>query len=358
MIGLATPVIEISSESDSSNSEGFSPRAARADLDRLLAEIFARRNPCRAIVTMDHDFEEPLNMSPLQAVPPSPKRTPVNLDDFIDDSEATPSDNRSEWDPSEEFDEVVSNPSSSADAAEDVDTSAAVERAIVAEIDGGDEVNLSESTPNPPDTEVPVANVAEQSGGDAPLNQEGATSTKKKKKEQPCPYLPYFTKGARGLKAFTRKYGIPDDVTIALHPKGEALVYGPGHVNVPLMAITEGGLRFPMNEFVRAVLFSYRIALDQLTSNSYRIINCALELKRRHGLAFSVGDLFGIYSMSRNKNYGRYFFATLPNKAQIIESLPDFDKWADFYLVVSGNYAPTENTDLCPVPTEKGNLGW
>lgn len=172
-----------------------------------------------------------------------------------------------------------------------------------------------------------------------------------------CPYLPYFTKGANGLKAFVRKYRIPEDVTIVLHLKGEELAYGPDHINVPLMEITEGGVRFPLNEFVWTVLFAYRLAPDQLSVNTYRIINCALALKRRHGLAFIVGDLLGIYLMSRNSSYGCYFFATLPNKAQIIESLPDSDKWDDVYIVVSGNFAPVENSYLSPVPTEKGDLG-
>ncbi|KAH7850320.1 hypothetical protein Vadar_030977 [Vaccinium darrowii] len=202
--GLATPVIEISSGSDSSDSEGFSPRVVRADLDRILAEIFARRNPCRILVTMDHNFEKPLNMPPLQAVPPSPKRSsPENLDDFIDDSEATQSDNRSEWEPSGEFEEEASNPSSSADTTSDVDISAAIERTIVAEIDeGGD---LSGEVPNPNYAEVPVPLSAEHSGGNASENQEGATSLKKKKKET----------------------------------SGKELIYGPDHVNVPLMAVTE-----------------------------------------------------------------------------------------------------------------------
>lgn len=243
------------------------------------------------------------------------------------------------------------NPSSN------VDTSAVVEHAIITEIDVGDANPIGEVL-NPDAAEVPVPLATEHPSENAMENQEGATSSKKNKKDIPCSYLPYFTKGASGLRAFIRKYRIPEDVSIALHPEGEELVYGLDHVNVPLMAVTEGGFRFPMNEFIRVVLFSYKIAPDQLISNSYRIINCALELKRRHGLAFSVGDLFTIYSMSRNKDYGRYFFTTLPNEAQIFKSLPDSDKWVDFYIVVTGNYASTKNTDLCPVPTEKGNLGW
>lgn len=109
-----------------------------------------------------------------------------------------------------------------------------------------------------------------------------------------------------------KKYDISEGVSVTLHPKGMPLNYGSNHINVPLMAITEGRVRFPMNTFIRAVLNTYYLSPDQLNANSYKIINSAYELKLRDKLELRVWDLFNIYAMSRNSKFGRYFIMTRP----------------------------------------------
>lgn len=124
------------------------------------------------------------------------------------------------------------------------------------------------------------------------------------------------------------------------------------------MAIIEGGVRFPMNEFTRAFLNAYELSPDQLTCNSYRIINSAYELKLKDNLDLRIWDLLDIYAVSRNKSFGRYFLMTRPKRRQIVEHIPDSEKWAEQHLVVSGNFAVPSDEDLFPIPTRKGNLGW
>lgn len=250
---------------------------------------------------MDHQWDDHMNETPLQSIPPDPK--PSNHDEFfeeveedasdgfLDDSNATESDDRSEWGPTETT--TSTEPTTSAGAEQDTDATAEVEQAILAEI------GVTESRGN------------RTSGG----------ASSSGKKEPSCAYLHYFTKGDAGYARFVDKYDIPEGVSVTLHPKGTVLNYVPNHINIPLMAITKGGVRFPMNTFIRAVLNTYHLPPDQLSANSYRIINSVYELKLRDNLELQVWDLFEIYAMSRNAKFGRYFLMTRPEKKQIVEHL-------------------------------------
>ncbi|KAH7833294.1 hypothetical protein Vadar_004882 [Vaccinium darrowii] len=103
--------------------------------------------PSLKLITVEEEWWESLEWDdPL---------TKTILQPFLntDDSEATPSDNRSEWEPSDEFEEEMSNPSSSADAASNVDTSAAVEHAIIIEIDGSASPSGEAEVPVPEERE-------------------------------------------------------------------------------------------------------------------------------------------------------------------------------------------------------------
>ena len=72
--------------------------------------------------------------------------------------------------------------------------------------------------------------------------------------EGECSYLKEFDpQHPERLAAFREKYEIPDDVEIELL-LGDRIYYGDDHITVPLMAITEGGLRFPFPKMIRQFL--------------------------------------------------------------------------------------------------------
>lgn len=90
--------------------------------------------------------------------------------------------------------------------------------------------------------------------------------------------------------------------------KEEDITFTPGHITVPLMAITEGDLPFPINPLLRQVLSEYKLTPCYLTVNSFRIINVVRALREKNNLVFNIFDLFGVYSMSRNKGLKHWFF--------------------------------------------------
>lgn len=112
----------------------------------------------------------------------------------------------------------------------------------------------------------------------------------------------------------------------------------PEHITVPLMAICETGLRFPLHSFLREFLSRFGLAPHQLAINSYHIIMSVIALIEGHDLDFTVTHLFYTYTMSRHGKSGLRYLTTRPKKEPLIDGLSDTDKWADFYLQVEGNY--------------------
>ncbi|KAI8571318.1 hypothetical protein RHMOL_Rhmol01G0110300 [Rhododendron molle] len=112
----------------------------------------------------------------------------------------------------------------------------------------------------------------------------------------------------------------------------------PEHITVPLMAICEAGLRFPLHPFLRELLAKFGLVPHYFAINSFRIVMAVIKLKELHNLEFTVADLFHTYIMSRHGKTERRYLSTHSNKEPLIDGLPDTDKWANFYIEVSGNY--------------------
>lgn len=63
-----------------------------------------------------------------------------------------------------------------------------------------------------------------------------------------------------------------------------------------------------------------------------------IALKELHDLEFTVADLFETYIMSRHSHTERRYLSTRRGKEPLVDGLLDTDKWANFYVEVSGNY--------------------
>lgn len=96
--------------------------------------------------------------------------------------------------------------------------------------------------------------------------------------KDPCPYWECF-KDQEGIDLFRRTYEIPDDVIVS-PVEGNRIWFSREHITVPLMAITEGGLSFPMHRILREILYHFELTPCQLSVNSYRIILLIIKLCR------------------------------------------------------------------------------
>ena len=70
----------------------------------------------------------------------------------------------------------------------------------------------------------------------------------------------YLLEAPTALASFRRKFNIPNDVEVAYcHENKIALHRGHGTVFFPLMAILEGGVRFPVDPFLTDTLRYYEL---------------------------------------------------------------------------------------------------
>ena len=79
------------------------------------------------------------------------------------------------------------------------------------------------------------------------------------------------------LATFRAAYNVLEDVDIAYCHEGNIDIQRQRGVNIvffPLMAILEGGVRFPIDALVINTLRFYGLCSDQLSSNFYRVVSC------------------------------------------------------------------------------------
>jgi hypothetical protein len=157
------------------------------------------------------------------------------------------------------------------------------------------------------------------------------------------------------LPAFRAKYEIPDDVEIELN-FGDRIYYSKEWITVPLMAITEGGLRFPLPKLVRQLLYYYELAPHQVVVNVYRVLSTVAKLAERHRIPVTIYDIMGIYTMGQHKASRRYYFTIRGEYNHLVTDLYDSERWQNEFVTIRGNYmwGPNEKRDW-PVPQFRGD---
>jgi len=176
--------------------------------------------------------------------------------------------------------------------------------------------------------------------------------------EGECSYLKEFDPlHPERLAAFREKYEIPDDVEIELL-LGDRIYYGDDHITVPLMAITEGGLRFPFPKMIRQFLHYYDLGPHQVVVNVFRVLCSVLKLAERYNIPATVYDVLGIYLVGLSPKFRRYYFAVRNEYDHLIGDLYDFEEHQYNYVTVRGNYtwAP-EEPHTWPLNHRRGDPG-
>ena len=74
----------------------------------------------------------------------------------------------------------------------------------------------------------------------------------------------------------------------------------------PLMAILEGGVRFPVSPLLLNTLRFYGLSPKQLPLNFYRVVSCVDRLNQLYGSQLNHHDINFIYSLCGNKTTHYY----------------------------------------------------
>jgi len=96
------------------------------------------------------------------------------------------------------------------------------------------------------------------------------------------------------LATFRATYNILEDVDIAYCHEGNIDIQRRRGVNTvffPLMAILEGGIRFPVDPLVIGTLRFYSLCPDQFPHNFYRVVSCVSRLNQLFSLHLDYHDI-------------------------------------------------------------------
>ena len=131
------------------------------------------------------------------------------------------------------------------------------------------------------------------------------------------------------------------------HESKIALHRGHGTAFFPLMAILEGGVRFPMDPLLTNTLRYYELCPDQLPPNFYRVVNCVSRLNHTFDLQLDHHDINHMYSLYGNKT-SNYYLKTRDNRVRLISCLPNSNtNSAREFVRVRGNWFAREIS--CPL---------
>jgi len=99
------------------------------------------------------------------------------------------------------------------------------------------------------------------------------------------------------LATFREKFDIPNDVKVAYCHKSEIALHRGEHTAFfPLMAILEGGVKFPVDPLLLNTLRYYRLCPDQLPPNFYRVVSYVSRLNHTFSLQLNHHDINHMYS--------------------------------------------------------------
>ena len=145
------------------------------------------------------------------------------------------------------------------------------------------------------------------------------------------------------IATFRRKFDIPNDVEVAYCHESEIVLHkGANTAFFPLMAILEGGVRFPMDPLLLNTLRYYGLCPDQLPPNFYRVVSCVSRLNQTFSLKLDHHDINHMYSLCGNKKTN-YYLKVRDIRVWLISCLPDSNRnSAGEFVWVLGNWLAGE----------------
>ena len=150
----------------------------------------------------------------------------------------------------------------------------------------------------------------------------------------------HLLSSATSLATFRAAYNVPEDVDIAYCHEGDIDIQRRRGVNTvffPLMAILEGGIRFPIDPLIIGTLRFFGLCTNQLPPNLYWVVSCVSRLNQLFRLQLNHHDINFIYSLCGNID-SNYYLKTRDIRVQLISCLLDSNRnSAGEFVRVSSN---------------------
>ena len=168
----------------------------------------------------------------------------------------------------------------------------------------------------------------------------------------------YLLSSEASLASFRAAYNFTRDVDIAYCHEGDINLHRRTSSNTvffPLMAILEGGVRFPVDPLIIGTLRFYDLCPDQFPPNFYRVVSYVSRLNQIFGLQLNHHDINFMYSLCGNIR-SNYYLKTRDMRVWLISCLPDSNRnTAGEFVWVSSNWLADELP--CPfLPRDVGRF--
>uniref|UniRef100_A0A2N9FJI8 Uncharacterized protein n=1 Tax=Fagus sylvatica TaxID=28930 RepID=A0A2N9FJI8_FAGSY len=151
--------------------------------------------------------------------------------------------------------------------------------------------------------------------------------------------LSRFVNTPEAMAVFRQVYEIPDDVGLKYVHWSDALVPASGDLLLPVVAIVEGGIRFPLDPLMADFLSHLRLSPSQVNPNVFRIVMGTAVLNRRLGLELGIHDILRTYILHHNTKTDAYSLRPRDVDFTLVNGLPDTNRGFDEdYLIVSGEW--------------------
>ena len=93
------------------------------------------------------------------------------------------------------------------------------------------------------------------------------------------------------MAVFRRLYEIPNNVGLRYVHWSDALPPSSGELLIPVVAVVEGGVHFPIDPLLADFLNYFSLSPTQVNPNIFKIVMGTLELNRRLDLKLSTYDI-------------------------------------------------------------------
>ena len=151
--------------------------------------------------------------------------------------------------------------------------------------------------------------------------------------------LSRFVNTPEAMAVFRHVYEIPNDVGLRYVHWSDALIPAIRDLLLPVVAIVEGGIRFPMDPLLADFLDYLRLSPSQVNPNVFRIVMGTIELNRRLGLELGIHDILRTYILHHNTKTEAYSLRLRDVDFTLVNGLPDTNRGFDEdYLIVSGEW--------------------
>jgi hypothetical protein len=143
------------------------------------------------------------------------------------------------------------------------------------------------------------------------------------------------------LAQFRQIYRVPPTVTLKYYHWDDLLVLNWDEIIILIMAVVEGGVRFPLHPLLIEFLQTINASPSQVSINIFRIVMGVVALNRLLGVNLTPKDILYMYQYTCPRSDSRtscHLRARVLN-VKLVNGLPNSNKGYDKdYLVVSGGW--------------------